>query len=135
LPTRGEQTIVELFEAVRDGDLEAARAILHPDAVYVNAPEALEPGERQGREAFIAAVRLLMSTVELTSGGSRIDRAVDAGSQSAFAVTLTGAGQSSQAAFTQSFGVLMRFEGEQLIRYEWFQDPEAPFAGLGVPGR
>ncbi|HEX8742236.1 MAG TPA: nuclear transport factor 2 family protein [Thermoleophilaceae bacterium] len=46
-----------LVEAWNARDLDALLALGHPDAEYLNAPTALEPGTRRGRSEIEAVIR------------------------------------------------------------------------------
>jgi ketosteroid isomerase-like protein len=52
----------ELYAAFQAGDDERIEAVLAPDAEWHNAPEAIEPGVRRGREAFLNVVAQLRET-------------------------------------------------------------------------
>jgi ketosteroid isomerase-like protein len=129
--SRGEETISRLLAGLRDSD--SVRPLLHPDVVYVNPPEAIEPGIRRGPDEVVAAMRAITSAVDIES--AEFTRAADSGDRSAVALTLKGEGQASGATFEASFGLLLTFDGDQLIRYQWWPDPVQPFAELDAAGQ
>ena len=50
----GDAELVErITRAWNERDTETLRALTAPDAEYVNAPDALEPGTRRGMEALV----------------------------------------------------------------------------------
>ena len=54
---RREETIRRLLEAWNERDDDGVLALAAPDPVYVNPPEAVEPGTRRGRDELIEVFR------------------------------------------------------------------------------
>jgi ketosteroid isomerase-like protein len=130
---RAETTFRRISEAQSEGRFDDVLSMTTDDVVYVSPAEAVEPGERSGRDAIVAVLELMQSMVrfEVLS----VDRAEDRGPLGAVAASMTAAGVASGDVAQQRFGVLLTFEGELVSRYEWWPDPERPFAELAARGR
>jgi ketosteroid isomerase-like protein len=73
------EIIRRLLDAWNRQDLEGILALIDPEAEYVNAPTAVEPGTRRGHDEIVAAMR---KQWEILSGAiQKIDRFHDRGDE------------------------------------------------------
>jgi ketosteroid isomerase-like protein len=77
------QENVEIVRRVVDAwnrqDIEGILALTDPEAEYVNAPTAVEPGTRRGHDGLVAVVRAQWES--LPGGRQEIDRLHDRGDE------------------------------------------------------
>jgi ketosteroid isomerase-like protein len=111
------------FEAMERGDVETLVADVAEDAEYVNPEYALEPGTRYGPDgARIALHNMLEAFDDLRW---EIERLEERGDRVIATGTFTGRGKASGVPFgPQSFGVVLTYREDKVIRLEWFNDPE-----------
>ena len=111
------------FAAIEQGDVETLVADAAEDAEYVNPDYALEPGTRYGPDGARTALQNLLEAFdelhwEIEGLEERGDRVIATG-------TFTGRGKVSGIPFDrQPFGVVLTYRGDEVIRFEWFNDPE-----------
>jgi ketosteroid isomerase-like protein len=117
------ELVKELFAAVAQSDIEAAIALVHPDAEWVNPDYAMEPGVRSGMAGVRTALTALRdSFAELSFD---IDEMIDMGDRVLVVGTFSGLGRASKAAFgPQSFGSVVTLTHGRVRRYEWYLDPD-----------
>ena len=63
-----EKQVRALIEAWNARDVEAIRSLVHDDIVWINPPNALEPGTRVGRDALIEVFQAqwpMVDTIEI----------------------------------------------------------------------
>jgi uncharacterized protein len=103
--------------------------LMHPEIVYVNPAEAIEPGTREGQEAFAEAVG------RVGDAWSEIDfeihRLVESGDRVAGAVTMISRGRASGAEVVTHQSHLWTLRDGKALRFEWFTDPESALAAIG----
>ena len=114
-------------------DLEAMLRIAAPEIVYVNAPAAVEPGTRRGRDEYEAVLRAQWDIL----GDARLEiESLQATGDDAFAMvrmsrTLAG----SPAPLEVLIGMRMTFRDDRLVRQELIPDEDFPRAleAMGLP--
>jgi ketosteroid isomerase-like protein len=104
--------------------------LLDPEVEWVNPPDAVERGTRQGVDAFGAAA----DSVEASFEGARvkIDEILDAGDRVVVLGTLHGSGRGSGLGIERRQGYIWTFRDGKAIRFEWFNSPDAALIAAGI---
>jgi ketosteroid isomerase-like protein len=122
------------FAAMERGDVDAIVEMLDPEVEFVNPDYAVEPGVRQGVDAYVGA--LAAFTEIFDTPRFFLDELVEVGDK----IVVTGrfsarAKGSGVNVGPQRFGGVMTIRGGRLLRYEWFREPaEAHAAAVGDTG-
>ena len=128
------QENVELVRRVLDAfnrrDEEGMLADLHPEAEWVNPPDAVEPGIRSGHEEFARAIQAVTDTFEDTH--VEFHEAVDAGDQVVVVAKLRGRGRESGVDFEVWLSYVFTFRDGKTARVEWFNSPTQAFEAAGL---
>jgi ketosteroid isomerase-like protein len=121
------EIIRRLVDAWNRQDAEGIRALIHPEAEYVNAPAAVEPGTRTGRDEVVAVIRKQWG---ILSGASlEIDRFHDRGQEIITASRVSRTMPGSDGRISNPLLISWRFRGGKLIRLEQLGGgPEFPDA-------
>ena len=125
-------TVRRLYETgALDTGPDELWSLLAPDVVFVNPPEAVEPGTRRGAAELIAAFDSLAHTFERTEHTVR--ELFDAGDTVVAAVTFHARGRDSGAELTQDEAHTWVFRDGKVVSFEWGRDLAAALdaAGLG----
>jgi len=104
--------------------------LLDPEIEWVNPPEAVESGTRQGIEAFAAAAESVSDTFD--GVGVDIDELLDAGNRVVVVATLHGRGRGSGADVERRQGYIWTLRDGKAIRFEWFTSPDEALIAAGV---
>jgi ketosteroid isomerase-like protein len=132
MPPTNVETVRRLYElGVIDGNVAALREVLHPDIVYVNPPEAVDPGTRRGVEEVVGAIENLSHTFEATD--HRLNEVFAAGDVVVAAVTFHARGRDSGAELTQDEAHTWIFREGKVISFEWGRDLRAAREAAGLP--
>ena len=132
MPPTNVETVRRLYQlGVIDGNVAALRELLHPDVVYVNPPEAVDPGTRRGVEAFVGAIDNLTHTFE--AADHSLNEVFAAGDVVVAAVTFHARGRDSGAELTQDEAHTWRFRQGKVISFEWGRDLRAALEAAGLP--
>jgi ketosteroid isomerase-like protein len=117
--------------AMEQGDVDAIAAQAHPDVEFVNPPYALEPGTRHGIEGFKTGLSNMLEAFEELRFESQ--RVVDLGDRVVAVGRWTGRGRGSSYKFEpQPYAFLATLREGQIIRYQWFAEPQEAFAAAGI---
>jgi ketosteroid isomerase-like protein len=104
--------------------------LLDPDIEWVNPPDAVERGTRQGLDAFGAAAASVSDTFE--GVGVDIDEMLDAGDRVVVLATLHGRGRGSGADLERRQGYVWTVRDGKAIRFEWFTTPDDALRAAGL---
>jgi ketosteroid isomerase-like protein len=104
--------------------------LLDPEIEWVNPPDAIERGTRQGIEAFGTAADTVNDTFE--GVGVDIDEMLDAGDQVIVLATLHGRGRGSGADVERRQGYVWTLHDGRAIRFQWFNSPDEALTAAGV---
>jgi ketosteroid isomerase-like protein len=115
---------------VIDGNADALRDVLDPEVVYVNPPEAVEPGTRRGVEAIVTAIENLADSFESTE--NTVHEVFDAGDAVVAAVTFHALGRDSGAHLTQEEAHTWTFRNGKVISFQWGRDLHAALEAVGL---
>jgi hypothetical protein len=113
---RKEEAGRSLVEAWNERDRDAILALTVPDPVYVNPPDAVEPGIRKGRDEFIEVFRKQWDIL----GDARMDiQRVHLRGDEAFAEVRLSRGMPGSTARIENKALLkIVFEGDLIKRLE-----------------
>jgi ketosteroid isomerase-like protein len=121
--TRRFYAVLQGCERIEDA-VPRLEPLLHPDAEYVNPPDALEPGTRRGLDGWRA---VLDSTITGLGQSARFDlqEVVERGDRVFARVALrTGGGASGVEVEGPTIGVVFTVEDGRIRRFEWHWRPE-----------
>ncbi len=104
--------------------------LLDPEIEWVNPPDAVEAGARQGIDAFGTAVDTLAETFDGVR--AQLDELLDMGDRIVVVATLHGRGRGSGADIERRQGYIWTFRDGKAIRFEWFSTPDAALRAAGV---
>ncbi len=104
--------------------------LLDPEIEWVNPPDAVEAGTRQGIDAFGTAVDTLAETFDGVR--AQLDELLDMGDRIVVVATLHGRGRGSGADIERRQGYIWTFRDGRAIRFEWFSTSDAALRAAGV---
>src|SRR3954454_1561425 len=104
--------------------------LLDPDIEWVNPPDAVERGTRQGLDAFGAAAASVSDTFE--GVGVDIDEMLDAGDRVVVLATLHGRGRGSGADVERRQGYVWTLREGKVVRFQWFNHPDDALTAAGI---
>jgi ketosteroid isomerase-like protein len=104
--------------------------LLDPQVEWVNPPEAVEPGTRQGIDAFASAANTVADTFDDVRVD--IDEFIDAGERVVVLATLWGRGRGSGAEVARKQGYVWTMRDGKAIRFEWFNSPAKALEAAGL---
>jgi ketosteroid isomerase-like protein len=104
--------------------------LLDPGIEWVNPPDAVERGTRQGIDAFGTAVDSLEAGFE--DAMVEIDEILDAGDRVVVLGTLHGSGRGSGLGIDRRQGYIWTFRDGKAIRFEWFNTPDEALIAAGI---
>jgi ketosteroid isomerase-like protein len=126
------QIVQGLFDAVGEGDVEAALRYVRPDGEWANPDYAMEPGTRRGLSGVRTALMALRDTFADLSFDIDL---VDIGDRVLVTGTFSGVGRASDAAFgPQPFGSVLTLVDGQVQRYEWYLSVAEAREAAGLSG-
>jgi ketosteroid isomerase-like protein len=99
------------------------RELMHPEIEWVNPPNAVEPGTRQGRESVEAAQSAVVGAY--SSIGIEVERQVELGDSAGLIVEMIYRGRGSGIEVRQRMGFVFTIRDGRITRFEWSNDPEA----------
>jgi ketosteroid isomerase-like protein len=121
----------EALKAMERGDVDAVSAQAHPDVEFVNPPYALEPGTRHGIAGFKAGLQGMLEAFEELRFES--GRVIDLGDRVVATGLWSGKGRGSEYEFApQPYAFVASMRDGQMIRYEWFTEPDEALRAAGV---
>ena len=128
---RNAETVRRLYETgAIDRQPDVLREVLDPDAVWVNPPEAVDPGTRRGAAEVVAAIENLTHSFETIE--HRVHEVFDAGDAVVASVTFCVRGRDSGAELTQDEAHAWTFRDGRVISLEWCRDLRAALEAVGL---
>ena len=124
------EVVRRIHDAWNTGESPQELGLLAPDVEWVNPPEAVETGVRQGAEAFDAATRSVgesFADVRLA-----IDEFIDAGDHVLAVGALHARGRASGIDSVRPQAYLWTLRDAQAVRFQWFNDLDAARAAAGL---
>jgi ketosteroid isomerase-like protein len=112
-----EGLVARFFDAWNRQDLAACLAAADPDVEYVNAPTAIEPGVRRGREGFALVLRKQWEGLGSTARIS-IDRTEVEGDRALVVATLSREMPGSDNRIEVHGAFRMTFRDERIVHVE-----------------
>lgn len=104
--------------------------LLDPEIEWVNPPDAIERGTRQGLDSFGVAAESVSDMFE----GLRveIDEMLDAGDQVVVLATLRGRGRGSGADVERRQGYVWTLRDGRVTRFQWFNSADEALRAAGL---
>lgn len=125
------ETVRRLYaDGALDGNAQALRALLDPEAVYVNPPDAVDAGIRRGADALLTAIQNLERSFETTEHA--VGELFDAGDVVVALVTFQARGRDSGAQLTQQEAHTWTFRDGLIVSFEWGRDLPAALEAVGL---
>jgi ketosteroid isomerase-like protein len=125
------ETVRRLYETgAIDGRPDVLREVLDPEAVWVNPPEAVDPGTRHGAAAVLEAVENLTHSFDTLE--HRLHEVFVAGDAVVAIVTFHARGRDSGAEVTQDEAHTWIFRDGKVISFEWCRDRRAALEAVGL---
>jgi ketosteroid isomerase-like protein len=122
--------IREAYAAFVAGDLEKLGQVFHPDAKYVNPPEAIEGGTRQGEAELMTMWRSLYDLFDLQS--VEIDELSECPAGIFTFARFRGRGRSSGVPIDiRQYHVIAMRDG-RIASLAWFVEREDALAAAGL---
>jgi ketosteroid isomerase-like protein len=125
-----EALLREAYDVFVTGDLERLLDVFHPDAQYVNPPEAVEGGTRQGEAELRRMWVNVHELFELDSVGVFEFRNVPVGALTH--VRFQGRGRGSGVPVDVEQYHLVELRDGRIARLSWFTQREDALAAAGV---
>jgi ketosteroid isomerase-like protein len=105
-----------MLDAWNRHDIEAILAVTDPEAEYVNAPTAVEPGTRRGHEEIVVVLQKQWEA--LSEGVQEIDRFHDRGDKIITVGSVSRTMPGSDARLSNPLLLSWKFRAGKLIRLE-----------------
>ncbi len=99
------------------------------EVVYVNPPEAIEPGIRHGPEGWRTAMRGVGGSFEVL--GIDLERVVETGDRAAALVNFRIRGRASGADASREQGMVFTVRDGKIVRFEWWPNHRDTLAAVG----
>jgi ketosteroid isomerase-like protein len=110
------EIIRRLLDAWNRQDIEVILALTDPEAEYVNAPTAVEPGTRRGHDEIVTVMRKQWES--LTGAVQEIDRFYDRGKETITVGRLSRTMPGSDARISAPILMSWKFHDGKLIRLQ-----------------
>jgi len=110
------EIIRRMLDAWNRQDIEVILALTDPEAEYVNAPTAVEPGTRRGHDEIVVVMRKQWES--LTGGVQEIDRFHDRGDEMITVGRVSRTMPGSDARISNPLLMSWRFRDGRLVRLE-----------------
>jgi len=125
----GPDTLRRSYEALNEGDLDAALEALDDDAVWHESPELPGGDEFRGREAVRGFLQDFLA--EWKQFHQEIEEIVIAGDRVAVLIHLTAVGRASGVEADTHYGHVWTMRDGKGIRVDGYRDREAALRSLG----
>jgi ketosteroid isomerase-like protein len=124
------EVVRHIYGAWEKEGTPVASGLLDPEIEWVNPPDAVERGARQGVAAFGAAAAAVSDMFE--DVGVDIDEMLDAGDRVVVLATLHGRGRGSGAEIERRQGYIWTVRDGRATRFEWFNSPDEALRAAGL---
>jgi ketosteroid isomerase-like protein len=125
----GPDTLRRSYEALNEGDLDAALEALDDDAVWHESPELPGGDEFRGREAVRGFLQDFLA--EWKQFHQEIEEIVISGDRVAVLIHLTAVGRGSGVEADTRYGHVWTMRSGKGIRVDGYRDREAALRSLG----
>ena len=122
-------TLRRSYQALNEGDLDAALEALDADAVWHESPELPGGDEFRGREAVRGFLQDFLA--EWKQFHQEVEEIVVAGDRVAVLIHLTAVGRGSGVEADTHYGHVWTMRGGKGIRVDGYRDREAALRSLG----
>jgi uncharacterized protein len=116
------ETVRRSYEALNEGDVEAALEALDPDAVWRDSPELPGGGEFRGREEVSRFLTDFLA--EWRDFHQRVDDAIREGDRVAVVIHLSATGRASGIEVDTSYAHLWTMRDGNGVRVDAYRDPD-----------
>jgi len=120
------QLVRSIYDAWREGT--SARGFMDPEIEYVNPPDAVEPGTRQGAASF-GRIRDAYDDVRVEP-----HEFIDAGEDVVVLAQVRGVGRGSGVPIEWQHGYIWTVREGKAVRFRWFNDPAQALSAAGMRG-
>ena len=124
------QIVRSVYEAWARNDLPGPAHLFDEQVEYVNPPEAVEPGTREGINAFSQAVREVFEGCE--SWQIEPERLIPSGERVAVVVHYRAHWRASGVDTEAHESALWTICDGKVVRYEWFHGPNDALEAVGL---
>jgi ketosteroid isomerase-like protein len=114
------------------GDESGLIELMDPEIVYINPAGAVEPGIRQGRDAFMRAVEKVFEGWETWE--MEPEQFTPVGDQVAVVVRYRARGRGSGVEVVGRESALWTLRDGKVVRYAWFHEPDDALEAAGLQG-
>lgn len=122
MPSGDAEIVRRIHTAWSSGAAREALDLLHPDIVWVNPPDAVEPGTHTGIDRFKDALASVSDTFDQPV--FEIEELREVGDHVVAIGVLRGQGQSSGIEIERRQGYVWTIREGRAVRFAWFNDPE-----------
>ena len=124
------EIVRRIHQAWNTGESPQALGLLADDIEWVNPPEAVETGIRQGADAFDAATRRVGES--FTDVNLVIDEFIDAGDRVVALGAMHARGRTSGIDSVRPQGYVWTLRDGQAVRFQWFNDQDEARTAAGL---
>ena len=124
------EVVRRIHQAWNTGESPQALGLLADDIEWVNPPEAVETGTRQGADAFDAATRRVGES--FTDVNLVIEELIDAGDRVVALGAMHARGRTSGIDSVRPQGYVWTLRDGQAVRFQWFNDQDEARAAAGL---
>jgi ketosteroid isomerase-like protein len=125
-----EQKIRHAYEAFGRADATRLAEFFHEDALYVNPPEAVEPGTRTGLAEIAAVWDSVFGTFEFA--GVEIEELAEGSAGLLVVARYDGRGRASGAPVDFPVHHVLQLRGDRVERLQWYITRDEAAAAAGV---
>jgi len=119
-----------IHEALARGESPVPLGLLSPDIEYVNPPDAVEPGTRQGIAGYEDALRSMREAFQ--SIRIEVRDIKEAGDEIVVLATFIARGSGSGIQRQHEDGFVWTVRDGKAVRFQWFNDPAKALKAVGL---
>jgi ketosteroid isomerase-like protein len=127
------EIVRSIYDAWARNDFPGPAHLLDQQIVYVNPPEAIEPGIRRGLPAFSQAVEQVFHEGGWESWVIDPERFTPVGDRVAVELRYRARGRGSGVEMEGRMSALWTVRDGKVVRFEWFLAPTGALEAAGLP--
>jgi ketosteroid isomerase-like protein len=128
------EIVRSIYDAWARNDFPGPAHLLDAQIVYVNPPEAIEPGIRHGLPAFSRAVEQVFLDGGWESWRIEPERFTPFGDRVAVELRYRARGRGSGVEVEGRMSALWTVRDGKVVRFEWFLAPTGALEAVGLSG-